>query len=962
MKINTSPFVMSILIGSVLFGIDTSSANAPRGRHIAERTVTGKIDAAYQSGEIDSETALLYTVYAVKDMGKLPQRLTSDKSVRCGTLSLLEVWRNLDRVSRMTRQVLEAYLQRPSLSGPESVITTTRFKIHYTTSGSDAVSPDYADDVASYAEKSWTDEVDGMGWDAPPPDGVDGDEYDIYIMNSGGGGWVGYCQPEGEGPDPEQDDYTSHIVIATGLGTGLAQVTVAHEFNHACQFSYSASEAGFWYENCAVWMEDMVYDRVNDYINYISIDWDNPIYWPELPITTANGEYEYGAAPWVFYLTERHADDDIPRRIWERNGLVSGNETVNDIDFILSAYYGSSFHEALKEYAVWRYFVGSNDDGQHFSEGSLWIDPYIAAPHIHNSYPAQGSQGSRAPDYYGTNFIQFHPPGGGGQEGLNITFDGQDGRMWAALVAFDPGTDAVEIGLTGGQAGAISVDWGNAEAIVLVPVVLSSSGRSLSYAYSASQGSDTAPPTMEHIVEPQDQWYALSPIFSNFGFDDNINLDDGWYQLNSCVGPWTPLFTDASGLSWDDDGWVIPEFEDLPQGNNSIYFKVDDDAGHVGGGCAWSWRFKKDTIAPDVPSNVRSTSHGVGLWSMDRTIDVRWTAASDPYPGSGLDGYSYSWNTLPTVLPDYSKDIEENVVTLTSPELNDGEGYYFHIRNVDQVGNWQTSLSLGPFRIDGTKPTEGWLSIDEGADTTRVPLVTLHDIHASDAMSGLGEGAQMRFSNDGLAWSEAEVYAEVRIDWDLTAAVFGGSPHDGMKTVYVQVQDVAGNWSEAFDDTILYHPDLMLLADALADGYVGFAYSEILTTVGGDPPYLWSVISGSLPDGLSLENHSGLIFGTPQTSEVASFSIEVTDDEGTIVAGDFSITVHSGSRGDVNVDGNINVLDAILAVNILLGKRTPNAYELWAADCTGNDEVNIIDVLGIVNASLGHGSCQPTGR
>lgn len=962
MNIKTHILVICILMGSVCGSIDSFSATELKGRTVTGRTVFGKIDAAFQSGEIDHETALLYSVYAVKDAGKLPQRFASDKPMRCGTLSLLEARRNFDRLSKGTRHAVEAYLQRPNLSGPESVITTTHFKIHYTTSGSDAVTQDYADDIAGYAEKSWDDEIDDMGWDEPPPDGVDGNAYDMYIMNSGGGGWVGYCQPEGAGPDPDQDDYTSHIVIAKGLGTGLAQVTVAHEFNHACQFSYSLSEADFWYENCAVWMEDMVYDRVNDYIYYISTDWYNPIYWPDLPITTSNGEYEYGAAPWVFYLTERHNDNDIPRRIWDRNGVTSGNQTISDIDYILSTYYGSNFDEALKEYAVWRYFVGSNNDGQHFSEGGLWIDPYIATSHIHDSYPAQGSQGGRAPDYYGTNFIQFHPPGGGGQGGVNITFDGQDGRDWAALVAFDPGTDVVEIDLGGGSAGAASVDWDTYDTIILVPVVLSSSGRNLAYAYSASQGADTTPPTMEQVVESQDQWYNTAPSFSNFGFDDNVNLDDGWYQLNSCVGLWTPLFTDANGLTWDDDGWEIPGFDALSQGNNTIYFKVDDDADYVGGGCSWSWRFKKDTVPPDIPSNLRSTSHEVGFWSMDRTIDVSWTASSDPYPGSGLDGYSYSWNTLPTILPDYSKNIEEDVTNLTSSELNDGESYYFHIRNVDNIGNWQYSIYLGPFRIDGTGPTDGTLSVDDGDDTTTVPLVIIDNISAADATSGMGLGAQMRFSNNGVTWSGSEAYAGVRAGWDVTAEDFGGTPFGGLKTVYVRFRDVAGNWSDIFQDDIVYDPQLTLLADTLPDGYIGFAYDETLLVVGGTPPYSWNVIFGSLPDGLFLDSQSGNIFGTPETSEVASFYIEVTDSEGTIVTKEYSMTVRTGSRGDVDANESINILDALFTINILLEMITPNEYELWAADCNGDEVINILDVLGIVSASLGNGSCLPTGR
>ena len=950
--------VSLLLLLTFLFaGISVSSTTELRGRNASDKAVSGKIDEAYREGEIDYETALTYKVYAIKDYKKLPEKFQSDKPSWCGTLNLLEAWRNLVRVSKETNQILSSYLSRPTFSGPESVIPTTHFKIHYTTSGRDAVTFGYAENISNYAEQSWNKEVDNMGWDAPPPDGVDGDEYDIYIVSSGGAGWVGYCQPESPGPDPDQEDYTSYFVVASGLGSDLAKVTVAHEFNHACQFSYSGSEASFWYENCAVWMEDMVYDKVNDYYYYITTGWQNPIYWPDVSITTFNGEYEYGASTWVFYLTERHNDNDMPRRIWARNGIISGNNTISDIDYILSNYYGSSFNAALKEYSVWRYFSGSNDDGQHFSEGSHWVDPYVEPAHIHDTYPAQGTQGNRPPDRYGTNFIQSNSPGGQGD--FDITFDGQDGKAWAAMIAHYPGTAFTEFGLDGNSAGSISVSWGNSSRIILVPVVMSSSGSNLTYAYSAAQGADETPPTMEQIVEPQGQWYNTAPSFSNFGFDDNVKLDDGWYQVNSCTGSWTILFTNVGGFSWNEDGWTMPGFDDLHQGSNTIYFKADDDANHVGGGCNWSWQFHKDTQPPGYPMNLMSPSHDVEVWSMDPTIEVQWTDAIDPSPGTGLDGYSFVWNTVPSVSPDYLKDIEEGVEATTSPILNDGGNHYFHIQSRDNVGNWQSSIYLGPFWVDRTGPTEGTISINNGDDTTKTSLVTLNDLEAFDVTSGMGPGAEMRFSNDGISWSEPEDYANLKLDWDLNAEEYGGNLLDGEKTVYVRFRDVAGNWSTTFQDDIYFHPPLSILSESLPAGFVGFPYSEILHAVGGSPSYEWSIHSGSLPNGLSLDGLSGVISGTPTVAEIFEFTIEVTDAEPTTITRDLSIVIHTGSKGDVYVDGEVNVIDALVVVNILLKRMIPNEYEYWAADCNGDDTVSIGDVLGIVNTSLGLGICSP---
>jgi hypothetical protein len=85
-------------------------------------------------------------------------------------------------------------------------------------------------------------------------------------------------------------------------------------------------------------------------------------------------------------------------------------------------------------------------------------------------------------------------------------------------------------------------------------------------------------------------------------------------------------------------------------------------------------------------------------------VRVDWTGASDL--GSGVDGFSYSWTQGPTGPVDTTKDVEETVGTATSPPLADGE-WWFHLRTVDNAGNWSDLVQLGPFRIDTAAPSTG---------------------------------------------------------------------------------------------------------------------------------------------------------------------------------------------------------------------------------------------------------------
>jgi hypothetical protein len=57
---------------------------------------------------------------------------------------------------------------------------------------------------------------------------------------------------------------------------------------------------------------------------------------------------------------------------------------------------------------------------------------------------------------------------------------------------------------------------------------------------------------------------------------------------------------------------------------------------------------------------------------------------------------------------------------------------------------------------------------------------------------------------------------------------------------------------------------------------LGTPYSQTLAAAGGTPPYTWSVASGSLPGGLTL-NSGGAIAGTPQAAGAFNFTVQVID-------------------------------------------------------------------------------------
>ncbi|MCI0485694.1 MAG: putative Ig domain-containing protein [Blastocatellia bacterium] len=107
-----------------------------------------------------------------------------------------------------------------------------------------------------------------------------------------------------------------------------------------------------------------------------------------------------------------------------------------------------------------------------------------------------------------------------------------------------------------------------------------------------------------------------------------------------------------------------------------------------------------------------------------------------------------------------------------------------------------------------------------------------------------------------------------------TPTVFGTFPFG------VRVTDSAGASAVASFSMIIL-PDvepLRIISEGdLAPGTVGLEYSHQLLFIGGRGPYTWSMGTGSLPDGLSLDSFSGRITGTPTQGGTFSFTARITD-------------------------------------------------------------------------------------
>jgi hypothetical protein len=71
-----------------------------------------------------------------------------------------------------------------------------------------------------------------------------------------------------------------------------------------------------------------------------------------------------------------------------------------------------------------------------------------------------------------------------------------------------------------------------------------------------------------------------------------------------------------------------------------------------------------------------------------------------------------------------------------------------------------------------------------------------------------------------------------------------------------------------------------IVTETLPSGNIGKGYEAMLEVEGGNPPYIWSIMAGNLPPGLTLEKESGRISGVPTTEGTWRFVIKVVDKNG----------------------------------------------------------------------------------
>lgn len=140
-----------------------------------------------------------------------------------------------------------------------------------------------------------------------------------------------------------------------------------------------------------------------------------------------------------------------------------------------------------------------------------------------------------------------------------------------------------------------------------------------------------------------------------------------------------------------------------------------------------------------------------------------------------------------------------------------------------------------------------------------------------------------------------------------TGVISGTPTAPGTSSFTVQVQDSQASpaTAQAMLGLTVLNP-LAVSTTELPSGVSGSAYQTTLTATGGYPSYSWSILSGSLPPGLSL-NSNGVISGTPNGAGSWSFEVEVNDSQSDTASATLPLTITATAQGAVTTQHNDNL-------------------------------------------------------
>ncbi len=200
--------------------------------------------------------------------------------------------------------------------------------------------------------------------------------------------------------------------------------------------------------------------------------------------------------------------------------------------------------------------------------------------------------------------------------------------------------------------------------------------------------------------------------------------------------------------------------------------------------------------------------------------------------------------------------------------------------------------------------------VDSGTPAVTAPKALSIMVSAAPALSVVTSALPDALLNNSYASSISASGGTPPYTWTIaggslppgmyldTSGLISGTPYStGSFSFTAMVTDAAAASTQgAFTITVTDGASsVSILTSSLSSGTVGSSYSEWISVSGGSSPYTWTITSGSLPSGLSLDSDTGVISGTPSASGDYSFTVVASDIFGVTASMSYTISITGGS-------------------------------------------------------------------
>jgi len=185
------------------------------------------------------------------------------------------------------------------------------------------------------------------------PDG----RFDVFLGDIAREGLYGYCAADGAEPNTEDGRAPAFCVLDNDYARsqyGIApinalRVTAAHEYFHAIQFAYDIDEDIWFMEGTATWVEDEVYDSINDNYQFL---YDSPIQYPRRSADYSVDTAPYGSFVFFKYVEEKLRSRPIMRQFWEYADAPKNRFSLQAIRAVMAAR-NTNWTNLFTQFASW---------------------------------------------------------------------------------------------------------------------------------------------------------------------------------------------------------------------------------------------------------------------------------------------------------------------------------------------------------------------------------------------------------------------------------------------------------------------------------------------------------------------------------------------------------------------------------------------------------------------------------